>query len=153
MKIKLVKPIKFTLLPRVNHAHKTHISNLEKLHDRAGRIVYGLSWDTNTADILTQTRWDSLERMYKVRLAKLTFKCIKGYNATELKHLFVQRNSSRESRRNGEIVLPSPDTNFMRNSIKYRGVEKLGTAYPAKTQRQIAYINLSICYRHFTLEK
>ena len=76
-------------------------------------------WDTSTADVLIQTRWDSLERMYKVRLAEFTFKCIKGYNATEIKDLFVQGNSSRESRRNREIVLPSPETNFMRNSIKY----------------------------------
>ena len=38
-----------------------------------------------------------------------------------VKDLFVQRNSSRESRRNGDIVLSSPETNFMRNSIKYKG--------------------------------
>ena len=69
-------------------------------------------------DVLMQTRWDSLEIMYKVRLAEFTFNCIKGYNATELNDLFVQRNSSRESRGNGEIVFPSPETNSMRNSIK-----------------------------------
>ena len=77
-------------------------------------------WDTSTADVLMQTQWDSLERMYKVRLAEFTFKCIKGYNASDIKDLFVQGNSSRESRRNRELVLPSPETNFMRNSIKYR---------------------------------
>lgn len=101
--------------------NKTYFSNLKKLHARAGRIVYELSWETSTADVFMQTRWDSLERMYKVRLAEFTFKCIKGYNATKLKDLFVQRNSRRESRRNGETVLPSSETNFMRNSIKYRG--------------------------------
>ena len=37
------------------------------------------------------------------------------------KDLFDQRNSSRESRRVGDIVLPSPETNFIRSSIKYRG--------------------------------
>ena len=84
--------------------NKKHFSNLEKLHARAGRIVYGLSWDTGTADVLMHTRWDSLERMYKVRLAEFTFKCIKGYNATDLKDLFVQWNSSRENRRIGDIM-------------------------------------------------
>lgn len=29
--------------------NKTHFSNLEKLHARAGRVVYGLPWDTGTA--------------------------------------------------------------------------------------------------------
>ena len=66
-------------------------------------------------------QWDSLDRMYKVRLAEFTFKCTKGYNVTELKDLFVQRNSNCESRRNREIVLPSPEANFLRNSIQYRG--------------------------------
>ena len=73
-----------------------HTSAIEKLLARAGRIVYGLSLDTSTADVLMQTRWDSLERMSKVRLAEFTFNCIKGYNATELNDLFAQRNSSRE---------------------------------------------------------
>lgn len=83
--------------------------------------MYGLPWDTSTADVLTQSLWDSLERIYKARLAEFAYKCMKGYNATEFKDLFVQRNSNRESRRNGEIVLPRPETNFIRNSIQYRG--------------------------------
>ena len=31
------------------------------------------------------------------------------------------RKSSRESRRNADIILPKPETNFTRNSIQYRG--------------------------------
>lgn len=119
--------------------YKTYFSNLEKLRARAGHIVYGLSWDTSTADILTQTRWDSLERIYEVRLVQFTFKCIKGCYATEFKDLFVQRNSSRDSRRNGEIVLPSPETNFMRNSIKYRGA----TAWNSLSSKDSAASNLN----------
>ena len=61
---------------------KTHFSNLKILHTRAGCIVYGLSWNTSTAEVLTQTRWDGLEIMYKLRFAEFTFKCIKGYYAT-----------------------------------------------------------------------
>ena len=86
--------------------NETHFSNLEKLHARAGRIVYGLSWDTSTADALTQTRWDSFERMYKVRLAEFTFKCIKGHNATELKDLFVRRETQ-TAKAEGTEKLPS----------------------------------------------
>ena len=71
-----------------------------------------------TAYVLMQTWRDRLERMYKVQLAEFTFKCLKGYNVTEL---IDQRNSSCESRRKVEIVLPIPETNSMRNSIKYGG--------------------------------
>ena len=117
------------ILPSVSYGlvvwgscYKTHFSNLEILHTTAGRIVYGLSWDTSAADVLTQTRWNGLERMYKLAT-------ISGIHLQMHKRILrnriqgpinVQNNSSRESSRNGEIILPSPGTNFMRNSIKCR---------------------------------
>ena len=93
--------------------------NLLKLHARAGRIVYGLPWDTSAEDVLTRTGWDSLETMYKVRLTEFVFKCMKGFTVTEFKDLFIQRKSGR--RRKDDIILPRPETNFIRNSISYRG--------------------------------
>ena len=44
---------------------------------------------------------------------------MRGFTITEFKDLFVQRNSGR--RRNEDIILPRPETNFIRNSIRYRG--------------------------------
>ena len=99
--------------------NKTHLNNLEKLHVRAGRIVYGLPWDTSAEDVLMRTGWDSLETMYKLRLTEFVSKCLKGYTITEFKDLFLQRNSGR--RRNENIILPRPETNFIRNSIRFRG--------------------------------
>ena len=99
--------------------NKTHLNNLEKLHARAGRIVYGLPWDTSTEDVLMRTGWDSLETMYKLRLTEFVFKCLKGYTVTEFKDLLLQRNSGR--RRNENIILPRRETNFVRNSIRFRG--------------------------------
>ena len=92
---------------------------MEKLHARAGRIVNGLPWDTSAEDVLMRTGWDSLETMYKLRLTEFVFKCLKGYTVTEFKNLFLQRNSG--CRRNENIILPRPETNFIRNSIRFRG--------------------------------
>ena len=86
-----------------------HLNNLEKLHARAGRIVYGLPWDTSAEGALMRTGWDSLETMYKVRLTEFVFKCIKGYTDTEFKG----------RGRNENIILPRPETNFIGNSIRY----------------------------------
>ena len=55
--------------------NKTHLNNLEKLRARAGRIVYGLPWDTSAEDVLMPTGWDTLETMYKLRLTEFVFKC------------------------------------------------------------------------------
>ena len=87
------------LLPSVTYGlvvlgscNKTHFSNLEKLHARAGRIVNGLPWDTSAEDVLTLAQWNSLEAIYKIRLTEFVFKCnkerlqrlrIQGYICTE----------------------------------------------------------------------
>ena len=99
--------------------NKTHLNNLEKLRARAGWIVYGLPWNTRAEDVLMRTGWDSLETMYKLRLTEFVFKCLKGYTVTEFKDLFLQRSSGR--RRNVSIILPRPETSFIRNSIRFRG--------------------------------
>ena len=87
------------------------LNSLEKLHARAGRIVYGLPWDTSAEDVLTRAGWDSLETMYKVRLTEFVFKCMKGFTVTEFKDLFIQRKSGR--RRKDDIILPRAETNFV----------------------------------------
>ena len=88
-------------------------------HARAGRIVYGSPWDTSAEDVSMWTGWDSLETMYKLRLTEFVFKCLNGYTVTEFKDLFLQRNS--RPRRNENIILPRPEKNFIRNSIRFRG--------------------------------
>ena len=99
--------------------NKTHLNNLEKLHARTGKIVYGLPWDTSAKDVLTRTGWDNLETIYKVQLTEFVFKCMKGFTVTEFKDLFIQRKSGR--RRKDDIILPRPETKFIRNSISCRG--------------------------------
>ena len=96
--------------------HETK-NNLEKLHARAGRIVYVLPWDTSAEDVLMRTGWDSLETMYKLRLTEFVFKFLKSYTVTEFEDLFLQRNSGRRSNEN--IILARPETNFIRNSIRF----------------------------------
>ena len=84
--------------------NKRHLNNLEKLHARAGRIVYGLPWDTSAEDVLARTGWDSLETMYNVRLTEFVIKCMKGFTVTEFKDLFIQRKSGRRGK--DDIILP-----------------------------------------------
>ena len=46
----------------------------------------------------------------------LAFECIKGYPTEKFKEQFVQTNS--DHKRNGDIILPKPETNFIRHSIQ-----------------------------------
>ena len=130
--------------------NKTHLNNLEKLHAMAGRIVYGLPWDTSAEDVLTRTGWDSLETMYKVRLTEFVFKCMKGSTVTEFKDLFIQRKSGR--RRKDDIILPRPETNFIRNSISYRGAIAWNSLTNKETTAKTVK-DLKRCLRKFDTDK
>ena len=82
-----------------------------------------------------RTSWDSLETKYKLRLTEFVFvKCLKGYTVTEFKDLFLQRNSGR--RRNENIILLRPETNFIRNSIRFRGAIAWNKETRAKTLKE-----------------
>ena len=122
-------------------------------HERwkAGWIVYGLLWDTSAEDVLMWTGWDSLETMYKLWLTEFVFKCLKGYNVTEFKDLFLQRNSG--LRRNENIILPRPETNFIRNSIRFRGAIASNTLTNKETARAKPWKNLNTVLQNLILRK
>ena len=104
----------------VGSYNKTHINNLEKLHARAGRIIYELPWGTSADGVLTRTGWDSLETMYKLRLAEFFFKCIKGYLKS-----FLQRNLGR--RRNENIMHSSKTRNeFSKKMYTLYRINRMG---------------------------
>ena len=130
--------------------NKTHLNNLEKLHASAGRIVHGLPWDTSAEDVLMRTGWDSLETMYKVRLTKFVFKCSKGYTVTEFNDLFLQRKSG--PKRNENIILPRPETNFIRNSIRFRG-EIAWNTFTNKETRAKTLKEFKRCLAKFDTDK
>ena len=121
-------------------------------HERwkAGWIVYGLLWDTSAEDVLMWTGWDSLETMYKLWLTEFVFKCLKGYNVTEFKDLFLQRNSG--LRRNENIILPRPETNFIRNSIRFRGAIASNTLTNKETRAK-PWKNLNTVLQNLILRK
>ena len=59
--------------------------------------------------------------MYKKRLAVFTYKCINNQNAEEFADLFTHNQSSRSMRSKNTLRLPRPETNYIRNSVSYRG--------------------------------
>ena len=88
--------------------------------------------------------------MYKVRLTEFVFKCMKGFTVTEFKDLFIQRKSGR--RRKDDIILPRPETNFIRNSISYRGA----IAWNSLTNKETTAKTLKdfkCCLRKFDTDK
>ena len=63
---------------------------------------------------------------------RVCLQVFKGYTVTEFKDLFLQRNSGR--RRNENIILPRPETNFIGNSICFRGAMAWNTLTNKETR-------------------
>ena len=72
--------------------------------------------------VLNSAGWDTLDTTYKKRLVVLTHKCLNNLAAHELKNLFKPNRPERNMRsKHSTIRLPTPETNYIRNSVSYRG--------------------------------
>ena len=112
--------------------NKKHLNNLEKLHGRAGRILYGLPWDTSAEDVWIRTRWDSLETMYKLRLTEFVFRVTPSRN---LKICFYRGILAAEEIRTS--FSRDQKQIFIRNSIRFRRAIAWNTLTNKETRAKI----------------
>ena len=59
----------FMCIIRGSYTNKHGFLALESLHCRAAKLIYGLTRDMPTTEVLKTAKWDSLHFMYKVKLA------------------------------------------------------------------------------------
>jgi len=86
---------------------KTPTTRLQKLQNRAARIITRKAHDVRSADIRKELRWDNLETIRKKHLAIVMYKVINNKAPGYLINLLVKSNSSYVLRE-GEIRLLLP---------------------------------------------
>ena len=69
---------------------------LQKLKNRAARIVTNSSYDAPAANLIKEFKWPTVHDMIKQETATIVFKSISGVSPTYFSTLFA-RNSTRES--------------------------------------------------------
>ena len=97
---------------------------LQKLQNRAARIVLRASYDTNADSIIDKLGWRKLDTQRQINKATMVYKSLNGLALICLRSKFTARsNVSSYSLRdtNGKIAIPLPRTNFMKNSFSYSG--------------------------------
>ena len=99
---------------------KTLFDELERIHVRAAKVIYKLDLQTPTEDVLAQTNWKPLEKLYSQRLLFLAQNCYNGYSPIPLLSLFAKYFSNYNLRRKLTIALPKPKTDFLKKSISYQ---------------------------------
>ena len=96
---------------------------LQKIQNRAGRVITGSSYDVRSIDALDNLKWKTLETRRFHAKATLMYKILNGLSAPQLSNSFVKLNATNinNNLRNIEtdLALPRPFTNFLKRSFRY----------------------------------
>lgn len=100
----------------------TLATKLQKLQNRAVRVITRSSYDANTCALLSCLQLDNLYIRRKKLKAQLMFKILKGDMPLYLQSLFSIRNTEYNLRNNQfKLSLPKPRTNYLKRSLCYSG--------------------------------
>ena len=95
---------------------------LQRLQNRAARILMFASYDSNLDDLFRALEWRRLCYQRLEEKSILMYKTLHGMTPDYLKSSFVYRNNARAYRlRNTEnkLVLPQPRTDYLKRSFLY----------------------------------
>ena len=103
---------------------KTLSTKLQKLQNRAARIITYSNFDVNADLLIDRLGWKKLDSQRQIHRATMVYKSLNGLAPHYLREKFVERNtltdySLRDSE--GKLAIPLPHTNFMKNSFSYSG--------------------------------
>jgi len=101
---------------------------LQKLQNRAPRIITGASYLQRSSDVLCELGWMTLQTMRKRQKAIFMFKILNGLTPPYLSEMFTHSASfhdygPRSSRTNINLPLPKSRTDFYRNSFAFTGAK------------------------------
>lgn len=106
------------------NCNKSLSIKLQKLQNRAARILTSSSYDANADDLFVRPGWQKLHLQRELKTATMVYKSLNGLAPDYLKSMFTDRSAiSTYSLRNcdGKLPVPLPRTNFLKNSFSYNG--------------------------------
>ena len=94
---------------------------LQKLQNRAARVITGDSYDTRSKDILQKLNWKNLSERRQQKTIAYVSKAIAGNCPENISKKFEKSYSERCDLRNNNkfLSLPKPRTNFMVRTFGY----------------------------------
>ena len=129
---------------------------LQKIQNRAGRVITGSSYDVRSTDVLNNLKWKTLETRRFHTKATLIYKILNDLSAPQLSNSFVKLNDTNinYNLRNIEtdLALPRPYTNFLKRSFKYSGAMLWNNLpYEAKTAKSLSDFKRKLASSPFML--
>ena len=98
----------------------TRADKLQKLQNRAARVLTSSSYDTNADYLFEILGWKNLASQRKIAKAIMVYKSVNGLAPDYLSEMFVDRsNITNYTLRDttGKLAIPQPRTNYLKNSF------------------------------------
>lgn len=100
----------------------TLATKLQKLQNRAARILTFSSFDADAQPLLESLGWSKLVDRRSAHMATMVYKSLNGLAPDYLKSKFVHRVSHYQLRDSeNKLAVPKPRTNYLKNSFRYSG--------------------------------
>ena len=95
------------------------IDKLQKLQNRAARVITGRSYKTRSRDVLKELQWQPLKERFEHKKLLFMHKIRNNEFPNSILNMFkLKTNSHYNLRRNNrDFILDKPNTNFMKKSI------------------------------------
>ncbi len=98
---------------------------LQKLQNRAARIMTGANYDVRSTDLLHAMSWKNLNDRHKMNKSVLMFKILNNHSGPNLKDKFITRDTSLSNYnlRNADInfSVPKPRTEDLKEGFGHSG--------------------------------
>ena len=109
---------------------KTLSNNLQKLQNRAARVITSSNFDLDVDSLFHKLSWRDLKSQRQIRNAWMVLKSLNGLVPEYLKSKFIKRNESNYSLRDSvnKLVVPFPRTNYLK-TVLFTAARPFGTAY------------------------
>ena len=118
---------------------KTLSDKLQRLQNRAVRVLTHSSYDADANQLFKELGWDNLETRRQKLKAEMVYKSLNGLAPNYLSSKFIQRSdvitsyNLRDS--DNKLAIPLPRTNHYKNSLPIV-VQSSGTVYPQLLGKQ-----------------
>ena len=98
-------------------------NKLQKLQNRAARVITQSFFDTSCNLLLAMLKWEKLSLRRKKQKALIMYKTLNELAPDYLQCLFTERHVNDYNLRNleGKLSLPKPNTNYLKRSFCYSG--------------------------------
>ena len=105
-----------------DNCSQTIKNKLEKLHNKAARIITGDSYEIRSDAVRSKLGWVTLQER-RDKMSKLMKQIVDKKSIDYLQELFTISSNSVYSLRsnNCSLLLPKPNTNALKRSFSYRG--------------------------------